>query len=202
MQLEDYRIVLASQSPRRKELLGRLTENFEVRPGSGEEHPVHTTPREMVEELSEGKAWEVYGRVKEEKSGDGRPLLVIGADTVVAFSGAVLGKPKDREDAFRMLRMLSGTKHEVFTGVTLIFDGEALTAKTFSERTEVTFSEMTDEEIRTYIETGDPMDKAGAYGIQSGACKFVAGISGDYFNVMGFPVSRIYRELARGCKSC
>jgi septum formation protein len=168
----------------------------------------------VVEELSRQKAEDVYAIIK---SGTKEPLLVIGADTVVSVDGKILGKPKDDEDAFRMLRLLQGRTHQVYTGVTLVYDEQGsgreicgdnvadmqedenygIGELTFNMCTEVTFYPMSDCEIREYISTGDPMDKAGAYGIQSGGAKFVKEIRGDYNNVVGLPVSRLYQELRK-----
>jgi septum formation protein len=136
------------------------------------------------------------------KSKTKEPLLVIGADTVVSVDGEILGKPKDEEDAFRMLKLLQGRTHQVYTGVTLIYDAQddenyGIGELTFNMCTEVTFYPMSDSEIREYISTGDPMDKAGAYGIQSGGARFVKEIRGDYNNVVGLPVSRLYQELRK-----
>ena len=182
------RIILASQSPRRRELLERMgIRDFEVLPARGEElADPSLPPAELVEELSRRKCAEVAAL---------RPGgLVIGADTVVSIDGQVLGKPRDRAEAERMLRALSGRQHTVYTGVTVLYNG---TAETGSERTSVRFRPLTDGDITRYIATGEPMDKAGAYGIQGYGSVLVEGISGDYYNVMGLPVCRLARMLAR-----
>ena len=182
------RIILASQSPRRRELLERMgIRDFEVLPARGEElADPSLPPAELVEELSQRKCAEVAAL---------RPGgLVIGADTVVSIDGQVLGKPRDRAEAERMLRALSGRQHTVYTGVTVLYNG---TEETGSERTSVRFRPLTDGDITRYIATGEPMDKAGAYGIQGYGSVLVEGISGDYYNVMGLPVCRLARMLAR-----
>ena len=180
------RIILASQSPRRRELLERMgILNFEIIPARGEEVLDPALPPErLVEELSRQKAAEVA-------AGAAPEALVIAADTVVAVDGRVLGKP---EDAVRMLTALSGREHTVYTGVTVRRGGEEATEH---EATSVRFRPLTTEEIRTYVSTGEPMDKAGSYGIQGYGCLLVEGIRGDYFNVVGLPVCRLGRMLAR-----
>jgi len=182
------RIILASGSPRRRELLEMLNvKDFEIIPAVGEEFmDPELCPEELVKKLSHDKAAEVAAQ-----SGD---ALVIGADTVVAFDGAVLGKPKDKADARRMLSLLSGKTHTVFTGVTICCAGKAMTQV---ESTGVTFLPMSGEEIAAYVETGEPMDKAGAYGAQGIGGLFVSRIDGDFFNVMGLPISRLYLMLKK-----
>ncbi len=187
------RIILASQSPRRRELLAQLGLSFEVMPAYGEERSDVQDPGARVEELAAAKAREVAGRLEKESD---REKLIIGADTLVAKNGEILGKPRDEEDAKRMLALLSGTAHQVCTGLCLILiKGDQRVERHFHETTHVNFAEMTDKEIDDYVASGDPMDKAGAYGIQSGAARFVTGIQGDYSNVVGLPVSRLYREM-------
>lgn len=173
-------IILASQSPRRKELLGLLNIPFSVRVADIDETLEEALPvAEAVARLSRRKA-EAISR----QGAD----IVIAADTVVVCDGAVLGKPKDEEDAYRMLRMLSGRQHQVMTGLTVLQDEKAVS---HTEITDIFFRDLTDTEIRAYIATKDPMDKAGAYGIQNGAALFVEKIHGDYFNVVGLPVCRL-----------
>ena len=182
------KIVLASQSPRRKELLERMgISEFEVIPAKGEEIATRALgPDRLVEELSRRKCAEVSVL---------RPdALVIAADTVVPVNNKILGKPHSEAEADRMLRALSGRPHMVYTGVTVFFGGETVTE---SEFTSVRFRALTDADIIRYIATGEPMDKAGAYGIQGYGCTLVEGISGDYYNVMGLPVCRLARLLAR-----
>lgn len=186
------RIILASKSPRRQELLKLGGIEYEVIVSSEEEIVSSHVPHEVVEDLSNQKAKAVFDSLSDKCN-----VVVIGADTIVAYDGEILGKPKDEKDAFRMLSDLSGNIHEVYTGVTIIWsnaDGNA-NSKTFSECTRVAFYELTSEEIEAYIASRDPMDKAGAYGIQSGAAKFVKGIDGDYNNVVGLPLARLYHEL-------
>ena len=182
------KIVLASQSPRRRELLERMgITDFKVIPARGEEIATRSlTPDQLVEELSRKKCAEVAA---------GRPKdLVIAADTVVAINNRVLGKPRNEEDAARMLATLSGRLHTVYTGVTVSLDGKTITSH---EMTSVRFRTLTQADIIRYIATGEPMDKAGAYGIQGYGCTLVESISGDYYNVMGLPVCRLARMLAR-----
>ena len=184
------KIILASASPRRRELLTQIGVNFAVQPACGEEVITGSNPEEVVKELSAQKAEEV---AKMQQEGD---WLVIGADTVVSCDSRILGKPKDEADAFVMLSMLQGHTHEVNTGVTLYWSANGKEQKlTFAEQTKVTMYAMTAEEIRAYIKTGEPMDKAGSYGIQGKCAAFIEKISGDYNNVVGLPVARIYQEL-------
>lgn len=198
-------IVLASGSPRRKELLEQIGLEFEVCPAKGEEVVTSEDPEQVVKELSAQKAEEVavslleYNRSHRELTTP-TDLIVIGADTVVACGGKILGKPGDEEEAFEMLAMLSGRSHEVYTGVTVVLtDGatERTGELTFAERTEVWVDELTEEEIRAYIATGEPMDKAGAYGIQGRFAIHIGGIRGDYQNVVGFPLARFYHEMKK-----
>lgn len=185
---EKPKIILASQSPRRRELLERVgIKNFTVAaPNVDESVEAGLPPAEIVERLSRRKAGAAA-----EKAGPGD--LIIAADTVVALDGAVLGKPRDEADAFAMLSALSGREHHVYTGVT-VMQGER--AVTEHEETAVAFREISPEEIRGYIATGEPMDKAGAYGIQGLGALLVRGIRGDYCNVMGLPVFRLGRILS------
>ena len=178
------KLILASGSPRRKELLGNMGfSDFEVlKPDFDESAVTAPDPGALVEALSAGKA-EAAAR-----EGNDPEALLLAADTVVVLDGAVLGKPKDEADAFEMLSALSGRTHLVYTGVTLCRGGEVLTEHEISE---VTFRTLTGEEIRNYIATKEPMDKAGAYGIQGFGALLVEGIRGDYFNVMGLPVCRL-----------
>ena len=187
-------IILASQSPRRKELLERMgIRDFETISPNVDESAFHgLPPEELVRRLSAEKAAAVAGRA-------GEDAIVIAADTVVALEGAVLGKPADELDAFKMLSALSGVRHQVYTGVTVCRGGEKQTAH---EVTDVTFRELSEEEIEHYIATGEPMDKAGAYGIQGYGALLIQGISGDYYNVMGLPVCRLSGMLARFGVDC
>lgn len=179
-------MILASKSPRRKELLGIISEDFRIIPAVGEELiPDGTEPKDAVLLLSRQKAEEIYSRYNGE--------VIVSADTIVVIDNKILGKPRDEEQAFEMLKTLSGRSHTVFTGVCVIFaDGSS---ENFSERTDVEFYPLSDSEIRDYIATGEPMDKAGAYGIQEKGALLVKSISGDFYNVMGLPISRLARVL-------
>ena len=178
------KLVLASKSPRRSEILKNAGIDFTVRVADADETiPDGTKPQDAVVFLAARKAMAV------ERADD---ELVLGADTVVVLDDKILGKPKDRDDAYNMIKSLSGRVHSVFTGVCAIGNGISMT---FSEETKVEFLPLTDDEINAYINTDEPYDKAGAYGIQGLASKFIRGIQGDYFNVVGLPVSRIYEKI-------
>ena len=181
-------IILASQSPRRRELLNQMgLKGFKITsPDVDESIEGNLSPAQIVEELSLRKARAVAEHADEDD-------LIIAADTVVALEGAVLGKPEDESSAFSMLSALSGNRHYVYTGVTVI-QGEKVVTQ--HEMTTVTFRELEPEEISNYIATEEPMDKAGAYGIQGLGALLVSGINGDYFNVMGLPVYRLGRILS------
>lgn len=188
------KIILASASPRRRELLTQIGLAFEIKVSDVEEKVTTTVPHEVVQELSRQKAEAVLEACEELQD---EPLLVVGADTIVACDGQILGKPRDKQDAACMLRMLSGRSHEVYTGVTFAYKGEKREIYSFYEATTVHFAPMTDVEIQTYVDTLDPMDKAGAYGIQGFCARYITGIEGDYNNVVGLPVGRVYQELKR-----
>ena len=181
-------VILASQSPRRKELLGLFHIPFVIRVSDADETMDPAAPAaEQVGLVSRRKA-EAVSREPED--------VVIAADTIVVCNGQILGKPKDEADAFRMLRLLSGRDHQVMTGMTVL-RGE--TSKTVTEITDIHFRALSDREINAYIRTGEPMDKAGSYGIQGGAALFAERMHGDYYNVMGLPVCRLgqlLREIA------
>ncbi len=182
------RFILASASPRRRELMEMLgVDDLTILPAKGEErsHP-ELSPAELVMELSRCKAREVAAQSA------GPEDVVVGADTVVALDGAVLGKPKDPADACRMLRALSGRAHLVYTGVTVIRGGTELCR---AEETAVHFRPLSEEEIARYVATGEPLDKAGAYGAQGRASLFVERLEGDFFNVMGLPLCRLGQML-------
>ncbi len=187
------RYVLASGSPRRKELLGKVIKDFEIIPAVGEEHTLKEIPSEVVEELSFQKASEIFHKILTESS---QQLVVIGSDTVVSYNHKILGKPADKADAARMVSLLSGNDHDVYSGVTVFYteDGKEKSF-TFSEQTKVHVAELTEKEIGSYVDTGEPLDKAGAYGIQGLFARYITGIEGDYYNVMGLPVARLYQEL-------
>lgn len=177
------RVILASASPRRKELLSLLIDEYDVIPSSIEEI-AHGTPAQQVKKLAYDKAADVAAL-----HGD---ALVIGADTLVFLGSEPLGKPEDEEDARRMLRRLAGRTHRVLTGVCVICGDNKLTA---AESTHVRFASLTESEIEAYVRTGEPMDKAGAYGIQGQFAKHIAGLRGCYFNVVGLPLNRLYNMI-------
>ena len=190
---KDLRIVLASASPRRKELLAQVGLEFDILVSDCEEITTKNKPSEVVEELSYLKAADVRKKL----GAAGERLLVIGSDTVVALDDVIMGKPKDKEAAFRMLKALQGREHSVITGVTMIFaepDGEDRTI-VFSKETKVWFYKMNDDEIRAYIDTDEPMDKAGAYAIQGRCAAYIERIEGDYNTVVGLPVAEICKVL-------
>lgn len=210
---QNVRLVLASASPRRRELLSQIGLEFTVMPSTKEENAKTTEAGALVQELSRQKAVDIWEQlsggqgqnpdadqeqISEETqepnlNGKRQPeLLVIGADTVVCCEGKILGKPHSRESAAEMLTALQGRSHEVYTGVTLYSQSETVT---FFECTQVEFYPMTEVEISEYIDSKEPMDKAGAYGIQGLGARFVKGIRGDYNNVVGLPVGRLYQEL-------
>lgn len=182
----DNKVILASASPRRQELIKLIFNKVEILPADCDETlPQGIGAREAVEYLSKIKN-EAASQLTEKEN------LVISADTVVAVDEKILGKPVDMDDARRMISLLSGKVHQVYTGVTLSLKGKI---KTFSEKTNVEFFNLTTEEIEEYINTSEPYDKAGAYGIQGKAGLLVKGINGDYYNVVGFPVARLKREI-------
>ena len=177
-------VILASQSPRSKAMMGLFHIPFTVRVSDADESmDPKLSPAEAVGLVSRRKAEAVT------REGDD---LVIAADTIVVCGGEILGKPKDTEDAYRMLRLLSGRDHQVMTGMTLL-RGEI--CRTVTEITDIHFRELSDREIHAYIRTGEPMDKAGSYGIQGGAALFAQHLVGDYYNVMGLPVCRLSQLL-------
>ena len=187
------KIILASGSPRRKELLEQAGISFTIKVSEADETITKKEPWEAVMELAARKARAVTESGLEEED-----VIVIGADTVVAVDGKILGKPHSKEETEEMLRLLSGRVHQVCTGVALLSRNQgSWRERTFYEETQVEMYPITEEEIREYVATGEPMDKAGAYGIQGRAAIFVKGIQGDYNNVVGLPVSRLYQELKR-----
>ena len=199
------KFVLASGSPRRKELLEQIGLSFEIASAHGEEIITKQKPADIVEELSLQKAGEVADRYEKEH-GRQKSTVIIGADTIVAYDGAIMGKPKDKADAVRMLSSLQGKVHQVYTGVCLIYvEGRAKTSSSFfeqgrrvisfHEKTDVEMYPMTGEQIQTYVETGEPVDKAGAYAIQGRCAAYIKEICGEYNNVVGLPVGRLVWEL-------
>ncbi|MCH2450951.1 MAG: Maf family protein [Gracilimonas sp.] len=185
------RVVLASQSPRRKKLLEQIGLSFKVFPSNAKEISSQSDPALLVEELALLKAEDVSTAHPES--------FIIGADTVVVHKDEIIGKPKDKDEAFEILSSLSNSTHSVFTGVAFVKShkrGHIVSRNSFHEQTKVTFSALREVDIHDYIETGNPMDKAGAYGIQDDlGALFVERIEGDYYNVVGFPLNRFYREL-------
>lgn len=220
--MKKMRVILASASPRRRELLKQIGIEFEIKVSNIEESAKATQPAALVEELSRQKAEAVLSEMEPCEEA----ILVIGADTVVALDDKVLGKPADKAEAVKMLKLLSGREHQVYTGVTLLYRPEngveaenarsginveangvqpkngtevdvawmTVQRRTFYEMTKVFFYPMSQEEIEAYADTGDPLDKAGAYGIQGLFARFVRGIEGDYNNVVGLSVGRLYQE--------
>ena len=189
------RYILASGSPRRRELLGALGFDFEIIPAVGEEIITSEVPSEVVTSLSQQKAKEIFHKVLRDNKDT---LVVIGSDTVVSYREKILGKPKDKEDARRMIRLIVGHTHEVYTGVTVIYETSVGEKEiSFYECTKVRVYPMTDDDIEAYLDTDEPYDKAGAYGIQGIFGKYVEGIDGDYNCVVGLPVARLYQEMRK-----
>lgn len=190
-------IILASASPRRKELLSQIGMDFRVLVSDVEEVVTKEKPEEIVMELSSLKANAVSENLLEEADISPKDQLVIGADTLVFLDEKQMGKPSDSSDAFSMLSSLQGKWHQVYTGVTCIRmkDGKEILRKSFYEETQVHFYPMTEKEIEEYVSSGEPMGKAGAYAIQGIGSKFVKEIKGDYNNVVGLPVARLYQEI-------
>lgn len=187
------KIILASASPRRKELMTMADLSFDVIVSDCDESIAYDGPEEMVRKLSLLKAEDVAAKIQQT---DTAAHLVIGADTIVFFQDQILGKPKDEEDAFCMLKAMSGKTHTVYTGVSIIDTSDGHT-ETFCESTNVEFYDVTDEEIKAYIATGDPLDKAGSYGVQGRGCFLVKKIEGDYFTVVGLPIAHLIRKLRK-----
>ncbi|MCK6257916.1 Maf family protein [Fictibacillus sp. KIGAM418] len=179
------RLILASSSPRRKELLSMNLLSYEVIPSTIQEvMDPSLSPEELVCSLARQKAEDVFGLHSEH--------VVLGADTIVVNNGTVLGKPAGREEAFAALRSLSGRTHTVYTGVCILSEG---VERLFSVSTDVTFWELSEAEIEYYVNSGEPFDKAGSYGIQGLGARLVQSIAGDFYSVVGLPVSRVVREL-------
>ena len=186
------KIILASGSPRRRELLTQIGLEYTVIPSKKEEILRFTQPEDIVKDLSLQKAQDIAENAEV-------GTMVIGSDTVVSLDGEILGKPHISENAVAMLKRLEGRSHQVYTGVSVVIKGMAADGTdaiiSFAEKTDVYVYPMTEEEIQAYVATGDPLDKAGAYGIQGIFAKHVQGISGCYYNVMGLPIGRLYQEL-------
>lgn len=196
MMQKDIPIILASASPRRSEIMTQAGFTFNVIPSSVEESILSETPDKIVEDLAFQKANDVYRTIKKDYAG--KDFIVIGADTIVCYNGEILGKPNDEQEAFDMLKLLSDRTHQVYTGITILYrcDGEKQTY-ILNEKTDVTFQSINDYEIKEYISTKDCLDKAGAYGIQGPFAKHIKCIKGDYYNVVGLPISRLYMELKK-----
>ncbi len=187
------KIILASASPRRRELLAGVGTTFQICRSNGEENITKEDPDDIVKELSLQKATTV---AEERKLEEG--TVIIGADTIVFYEGKILGKPADEEDAVRTLEMLQGRTHQVYTGFTFLQKKEGKwIADSFAEKTDVTFYPVTEKEIRDYVRTGEPMDKAGSYGIQGKFGIYVKGINGSYTNVVGLPIGRLFYEAKK-----
>lgn len=192
-----YKYILASGSPRRKEILSRLGFEYEVMVSEVSEEHEDMPPDKIVEELSFRKAGAVaksYGISEKDRASGVSDIVIIAADTLVALDGRVLGKPLDRADSERMIRALSGRAHQVYTGVTLIHLPSGKKS-TFSDRTDVHVRELTNAEISAYVESGEGDDKAGAYAIQGGFGRFITAYEGSRDNVIGFPSEKFMSEL-------
>lgn len=191
--MQTKRIILASASPRRKELMAQAGYEFEIQVSHKEEVYVSDTPEEIVKELALLKAKDIASQNEQ------RDLVVIGADTVVAYKGAILGKPGSEEEAFQMIRDFQGDRHQVYTGVAILHYDENGKEEVVNHavKTEVYVNAMSDEEIQKYIQNDNVLDKAGSYGIQSGFAVHIEKIEGDYCNVVGLPISYIYQELKK-----
>ena len=182
------RLVLASASPRRCEILKNAGYSFEICPADIDENITENLkPSGVVGTLSKQKAKAVFEKIENKQD-----VAVLGSDTIVALNGQILGKPKNEEEAFSMLRQLSGKTHEVYTGVCIVTSS---CTQSFFDCTAVEFQGLSDDQIRAYISTGEPMDKAGAYGIQGKGCVLIKGINGDFFSVMGLPIAKTAKML-------
>ena len=191
--IEMEKNILASKSPRRKDILNQIGFKFSIVPSNFREyHNSDVPPEALVESLARGKAMKVAKMYNDK--------IIIGADTVVYRNDKLYGKPNNRKESFKMLRSLSGTSHEVITGVSIVLLSKNIDF-TFSQTTGVTIADMTDEEILSYIKEYNPFDKAGSYGIQDGFSAFIKNISGCYFNVMGFPISKFFNRYKMIFKS-
>ncbi len=187
-------IVLASSSPRRKELMSRLHIPFQIIPAQGEEQSHALLPADYVQDLAHDKAQEVYEFCRRTMQ---EPVVVIGADTVVACDNEILGKPENKQDAYRMISKIQGRSHSALTGVSVMWTNENgdVSERRFAEETRVEVYAMTDAEIQAYVQTPAPDDKAGAYGIQGDFSVFIKEIEGDYNTVVGLPIAKLYHVL-------
>lgn len=189
------KLILASKSPRRKELLGYINIPFEIDSCDVEEVSDHTHPRNFCEDISAQKGRAVFQKRVREAN---KNIFVISSDTIVFLNGVIYGKPKDRDDAKRILKELSNKTHTVFTAVSFFFHDpttKEVRSHSFSEETEVTFAEITNDLMEEYLNTGDSLDKAGAYGIQGPSLTFITSLNGSYSNVVGFPLNRVVEEM-------
>ena len=189
----EHKLILASQSPRRREIMRMVGLEFDVCPSGCDEDIEYDGPADMVEKLALLKAEDVAAKLK---AAEDTEHLLIGSDTTVYFEGQILGKPKSREEAFQMLRSMSGKTHRVYTAVAII-DMISGNTELFHEETDVSFFNLSDEEIKAYVDTDDPMDKAGAYGVQGRGAFLVKRIDGDYFTVVGLPIARLLQKLKK-----
>ena len=186
------RIILASASPRRKALLEQVDIDYVIHPSLAPEIMIDGSVNDVVRHLAHQKAQWVITDIGDSEVPSN--TIVLGADTVVTYEGRILGKPADRDDAYHMLKMLSGNIHEVYTGVAMLSLDRNIDIS-FAECTKVKFYELTEEELQNYLDTDEPYDKAGSYGIQGLGATLVESIEGDYNNVVGLPLARVYREL-------
>ena len=191
---DKFTLVLASQSPRRKQFLSWLNIPFEIKTADLDEISHLENPSDIAKDLASQKAHAVW-----EKCQDGKKYFLMASDTIVVLDGVLYAKPQDKEDARFILSKLSGRTHQVMTGVTFLFKDEQGKMKehSFYDLTDVTFSEITDDLMNDYLETGDSMDKAGAYGIQGPSLTFISRVEGSYSNVVGFPLDKIIVELKK-----
>lgn len=190
------KLILASASPRRKELLGHLKLPFEVIALSVPEHSDATDPVKYTSDISRCKAVAVEEKLRQERKGE--DFFIVSADTTVVLNGTIYNKPADRNEARKFLSDLSGVTHSVFTGVTLtLIKNDKVHSYSFVDETKVTFDKISDELMARYLDTGDSLDKAGAYGIQGGSLTFISKVDGSYSNVVGFPLSRFVRETEK-----
>lgn len=200
MELNKLKLILASKSPRRKELLGYINIPFDIDSCDVEEVSEHTHPKLFCEDIAAQKGRAVFQkRVRElQKLNNDKNLFVISSDTIVFLDGVIYGKPKDREDARKILSELSDKTHTVFTAVSFFFHDpvtKEVRSHSFSEETRVTFARITHDLMEEYLATGDSLDKAGAYGIQGPSLTFISSLEGSYSNVVGFPLNRVVDEM-------
>lgn len=185
-----YKIVLASGSPRRKEIFEQVGVKFQVQPSNIEEIITKDLPEDIVIELADVKAVDIAKYYNEDR-------IIIGADTLVALDGQVMGKPKDKQDAINMIVKLQGNKHQVYTGVSVILKGKTEKKINFFEATDVWVNPMEESQILSYVASGEPFDKAGAYGIQGKFAIYIGKIIGDYYNIVGFPIAKLHSVLLK-----